>query len=196
MSGDSFIPGDPAGLREGATRCESLASGMAELQTELAASLGRLGGDAWQGEASDALSRHFRRRIQAVGTAEAAFRGMARVLEQFAADLELAQEVYQQAQQRAASAGLRLSQGVVDPVSLAERPTAILEAGLEVLSEPGQGTLVAFRVAQDPAQAVAACEAEGVVIRYLPNGWLRASCGWWTSDEDVERLVAAVCRLR
>jgi L-cysteine/cystine lyase len=73
---------------------------------------------------------------------------------------------------------------------------ALLDAGLEVLSEPGQGTLVAFRAPQDPAQVVAACEAEGVVIRYLPNGWLRASCGWWTSDEDVERLVAALCRLR
>jgi hypothetical protein len=31
-----------------------------------------------------------------------------------------------------------------------------------------------------------------VIIRALPNGWLRASCGWWTSDDDIARLVAAV----
>ena len=31
------------------------------------------------------------------------------------------------------------------------------------------------------------------LIRDLPGtGWLRASVGWWTSDDDVERLVAAL----
>ena len=31
------------------------------------------------------------------------------------------------------------------------------------------------------------------MIRDLPGtGWLRASVGWWTSDEDIERLVAAL----
>jgi selenocysteine lyase/cysteine desulfurase len=23
-------------------------------------------------------------------------------------------------------------------------------------------------------------------------GWLRASCGYWTSEDDIERLLAAV----
>jgi selenocysteine lyase/cysteine desulfurase len=34
-----------------------------------------------------------------------------------------------------------------------------------------------------------------VVIRDLPlTGWCRVSCGWWTSDGDLERLVAALAR--
>jgi selenocysteine lyase/cysteine desulfurase len=32
-------------------------------------------------------------------------------------------------------------------------------------------------------------------VRDLPGtGWLRASCGWWTSDDDIERLVAGLGR--
>jgi selenocysteine lyase/cysteine desulfurase len=32
-----------------------------------------------------------------------------------------------------------------------------------------------------------------VVVRDLPGtDWLRASCGYWTSDEDLSRLVAAL----
>jgi selenocysteine lyase/cysteine desulfurase len=65
---------------------------------------------------------------------------------------------------------------------------------VEVLSRPGQGTLIAFRVPGEPEQVVGVCQERGVVIRYLPNGWLRASCGWWTSDADIERLVAALPR--
>jgi L-cysteine/cystine lyase len=69
---------------------------------------------------------------------------------------------------------------------------ALLEAGVEVLSEAGQGTLLAFRSRADAADVVARADAQDVVIRSLPNGSLRASCGWWTSDEDIARLVAVV----
>ena len=31
---------------------------------------------------------------------------------------------------------------------------------------------------------------DGVVVRDVPGtDWLRASCGWWTNEEDVERLL-------
>jgi selenocysteine lyase/cysteine desulfurase len=34
---------------------------------------------------------------------------------------------------------------------------------------------------------------QGVVIRDLPRlNWLRASVGYWTSDEDIERLVGVL----
>jgi hypothetical protein len=34
---------------------------------------------------------------------------------------------------------------------------------------------------------------EGVVVRDIPGlGWIRVSCGWWTSDQDLERLIAAL----
>jgi L-cysteine/cystine lyase len=71
---------------------------------------------------------------------------------------------------------------------------ALLAAGMTVLTEPGQGTLVAFQFPGPPEEAVAACEERNVVIRWLPNGWLRASCGWWNSRQDVDRLVASLQR--
>ena len=35
----------------------------------------------------------------------------------------------------------------------------------------------------------------GVIVRELPGrNLVRASCGWWTSEDDLQRLVAGVCR--
>jgi selenocysteine lyase/cysteine desulfurase len=54
---------------------------------------------------------------------------------------------------------------------------------------------VTFRPKGDTTELVQRAYADGVVVRDLPGtGWVRASCGWWTSDEDVDRLVAAVAR--
>ncbi|MDQ3777732.1 MAG: aminotransferase class V-fold PLP-dependent enzyme [Actinomycetota bacterium] len=72
----------------------------------------------------------------------------------------------------------------------------LLEAGLDVVTEPGQGTLVAVRWAGDPAEATKRLYEEDVVVRDLPGtGLIRASCGYWTSEEDVARLVEALRRL-
>jgi L-cysteine/cystine lyase len=68
-----------------------------------------------------------------------------------------------------------------------------LAGKLEVVTEPDQATLVSFRPHGDPAEQAVAAYETGVVIRDLPGtGLLRASCGYWTSEEDIERLVAAV----
>ena len=57
---------------------------------------------------------------------------------------------------------------------------------------PGGATLVAFRQ-EDPPALVATLFAAGVVVRDLPGtGLVRVSCGWWTSDDDLERLAAAL----
>jgi L-cysteine/cystine lyase len=75
--------------------------------------------------------------------------------------------------------------------SLVERcRAALLEAGVEVRTDARQGTLISFRVPGDPLELVKAAEAEGIVIRNLPDGWLRASLGWWNDERDIERLVA------
>ena len=69
----------------------------------------------------------------------------------------------------------------------------LLAAGVQVLTEADQGTLVAFTLpGVPPEEVVDRCEERGVVIRSLPNGWLRASCGWWTSEDDLQRLVASL----
>jgi L-cysteine/cystine lyase len=69
---------------------------------------------------------------------------------------------------------------------------ALIAAGFEVRTEAGQGTLVSFRPPGEPAEVVKAVYERDVVIRYLPDGWLRASVGWWNDESDIERLVEAL----
>jgi L-cysteine/cystine lyase len=65
--------------------------------------------------------------------------------------------------------------------------------GYEVVTESGQATLVTWKVAGDTKAAVERLADAGVIVRDLPGlGWLRASCGFWTSEEDLERLVAGL----
>jgi L-cysteine/cystine lyase len=69
----------------------------------------------------------------------------------------------------------------------------LLDAGFEVITEPGHGTLVSFVPRGDAAETVARLYDGDVVIRDLPGrGWCRVSCGWWTSDADLERLITAL----
>jgi len=57
---------------------------------------------------------------------------------------------------------------------------------------PGGATLVSFR-SDDPPALVASLFEAGVVVRDLPGtGLVRVSCGWWTSDDDLERLRVAI----
>ncbi len=57
---------------------------------------------------------------------------------------------------------------------------------------PGDATLVSFR-AEDPAGLVAQLAERDVHVREIPGtGLVRVSCAWWTSDEDLARLVAGV----
>jgi selenocysteine lyase/cysteine desulfurase len=69
---------------------------------------------------------------------------------------------------------------------------ALAAAGHEVHSPDDGGTLVSITPPGDPQETVARCRERGVIVRSLPNGWLRVSCGWWTSEEEVDRLVAAL----
>jgi selenocysteine lyase/cysteine desulfurase len=40
---------------------------------------------------------------------------------------------------------------------------------------------------------VARLADRGVVVRDLPGtGFVRASCGFWTSEDDLERLIRAI----
>ncbi|HEY7178452.1 MAG TPA: aminotransferase class V-fold PLP-dependent enzyme [Gaiella sp.] len=76
----------------------------------------------------------------------------------------------------------------------AARCRALLAPRVE-LAEPAAGsTLVSFRVKAGEAPAlVERLQEAGIVVRELPGrGLVRASCGWWTSDDDLERLAAAL----
>ena len=76
---------------------------------------------------------------------------------------------------------------------LAELCRARLADAFDVVTEPRQGTLVSWRAEGDPEEVVGRAYEQGVVIRDLPGlGWLRASCGWWTDERDLDRLVDAL----
>jgi L-cysteine/cystine lyase len=69
------------------------------------------------------------------------------------------------------------------------RCRALVAERAEVVTEPGQATLVSWR-ADEPEELVAKLAESGVVVRDLPGtGLVRASCGFWTSEEDLGRLV-------
>ena len=69
---------------------------------------------------------------------------------------------------------------------------ALADKGVRVVTPPGQAGLVTFEVDDDPESMVAKLLAGNVVVRNIPGTkWLRASCGWWTSDEDIAHLAAA-----
>jgi L-cysteine/cystine lyase len=75
----------------------------------------------------------------------------------------------------------------------AERLRGLLSERYELVTEPAQATLVTWKADGDSAETVERLAAAGVVVRDLPGlGWVRASCGFWTSDEDLNRLVAAL----
>ena len=74
-----------------------------------------------------------------------------------------------------------------------ERCRALLGEHVEVVTPTGQSTLVAFRPAGDPTETVARLYERGVIVREIPgSGLVRVSCGYWTSDGDLERLVAGI----
>jgi L-cysteine/cystine lyase len=75
----------------------------------------------------------------------------------------------------------------------AETCRALCAERAEVVTERDQATLVSIRPDGDAAELVASLAKEGVVVRDLPGlGWIRMSCGYWTSGEDRERLTAGL----
>jgi L-cysteine/cystine lyase len=76
---------------------------------------------------------------------------------------------------------------------VAERCRGRLAERFDVVTPPTRATLVSFRPGVEPAGVVAALHERGVHVREIPRtGLVRVSCGWWTSDEDVDRLLDAL----
>lgn len=75
----------------------------------------------------------------------------------------------------------------------AARCRELLEPLVDVVTPPGRSTLVSFHPAGSPADLVAALHERGVLVREIPGrNLVRASCGWWTSDDDLRRLADAI----
>ena len=68
-----------------------------------------------------------------------------------------------------------------------------LSAKYDVVGDPPLATLVSFLPSGEPGAVAAKLYDRGVVVRELPGtGWVRASCGWWTNEEDIDRLIAGL----
>lgn len=76
---------------------------------------------------------------------------------------------------------------------MAARCAELLAEHVEVVTPPGHSTLVSFRPPGDPTELVASLYERDVIVRELPGrNLVRASCGWWTSEDDLQRLVAGL----
>jgi L-cysteine/cystine lyase len=96
-----------------------------------------------------------------------------------------------------AALDLRPEWGFERAAESAARCRELLAERYEVVTEPGHATLVSIRTPDDAAEAARHAYEQGVIVRDLPGtGLLRVSCGWWTSDEDLERLVEALASKR
>ncbi len=72
----------------------------------------------------------------------------------------------------------------------------LIDAGHDVRTQPGQGTLLTWSARGDAPAASAALYERGIVIRDLPaSDLLRASVGWWNDEADLDRLVEALSDL-
>ena len=68
------------------------------------------------------------------------------------------------------------------------------ESGCDVVVPEERATLVSWRVpAEESADVVMQLAEAGVIVRDLAGrGLVRASVGWWTNEDDLERLVGAL----
>jgi L-cysteine/cystine lyase len=72
---------------------------------------------------------------------------------------------------------------------MARRCRELLEGVVEVVTPRGHSTLVSFRPNGDPTELVSTLHERGVIVRELPGrNLVRASIGWWTNEDDLERL--------
>ncbi len=72
----------------------------------------------------------------------------------------------------------------------AARCRELLAPLVEIVTPPDHSTLVSFRPPGDPTELVKALAERDVIVRELPGfDLVRASCGWWTSEDDLRRLA-------
>jgi L-cysteine/cystine lyase len=76
---------------------------------------------------------------------------------------------------------------------MAARCREALAERFEVVTKPNQAGLVTFRPGGDAEEIVTQLRGLGVIVRFIPGrNLIRASCGYWTSEEDIERLLAGL----
>jgi L-cysteine/cystine lyase len=73
---------------------------------------------------------------------------------------------------------------------MAARCRDALAERFEVVTKPDQAGLVTFRPEGDATELVDRLRDQGVIVRELPGkGLIRVSCGYWTNEDDLDRLI-------
>lgn len=81
------------------------------------------------------------------------------------------------------------SWGIDHAAATAAAARAMLSREFEIVGGSDSGTLVTIAVPGDAEAAVAAAQERDVIVRSIPGRpWIRLSCGYWTTEEDIERL--------
>jgi L-cysteine/cystine lyase len=76
---------------------------------------------------------------------------------------------------------------------MAARCREALAERFEVVTKAGQAGLVTFRPDGDAEEIVTRLREQGVIVRFIPGrDLIRVSCGYWTSEDDIERLLAGL----
>jgi L-cysteine/cystine lyase len=76
---------------------------------------------------------------------------------------------------------------------MAARCREALAERFEVVTKPSQAGLVSFHPNGDPAEIVAGLREQGVIVREIPGkNVIRVSCGYWTSEDDLDRLISGL----
>ena len=96
-------------------------------------------------------------------------------------------------------AGLEVALGTPPPSryddarAMTERCQELLFERFEVVTAPNQATLVTFVPDGDSSETVARLFDAGVVVRDVPEtGCVRVSCGYWNTEEHLDRLLGAL----
>jgi L-cysteine/cystine lyase len=80
-----------------------------------------------------------------------------------------------------------------DARALTDRCRELLSGRFDVITQPDQGTLVTFVPEGESAGTVARLLEADIVVRDIPEtGWVRVSCGYWNTEEHLQRLLAAL----
>jgi len=63
----------------------------------------------------------------------------------------------------------------------------------DVVTKPDQAGLVSFHPESDPVETVERLREQDVIVRELPGrNLIRVSCGYWTSEGDLARLLSGL----
>ena len=76
---------------------------------------------------------------------------------------------------------------------MTERCHELLAERFRVVTEPGASTLVSFEAEGEAEQIANELYERGVVVRNIPKtNLVRVSCGYWTNEDDLARLLACL----